>query len=198
MRSASIIAVALIAAVGGSFPAAAHVADAASGGWTAGLIHPLSGLDHVLAMSAIGAWAAQIGRRSAWLLPLSFIAALAVGATAGMLGVALPGVEFGVAGSAAALGLLIALAIRPEITAGILSTVLFASFHGLVHGAELPAAASPLFYTAGFLVASAAIVAFGLLTGFALRHSLKGMFLRVGGASAAVAGIVLLVGLSAV
>ncbi|OHC73664.1 MAG: hypothetical protein A3G18_02805 [Rhodospirillales bacterium RIFCSPLOWO2_12_FULL_58_28] len=170
MRLALIIAFTLVAAIGGSLPAAAHITDAVAGGWTAGLTHPLSGLDHALAMSAIGVWAAQIGQRSIWLLPLSFLAALAVGATAGMLGVALPGVEFGVAGSAAALGLLIALAIKPEITAGVSAVALFALFHGLVHGAELPSAASPVSYMAGFLAASTGIIAVGLLAGHALRN----------------------------
>src|SRR5262245_36958102 len=121
-----------------SSAAFAHVGDHAAG-FTAGLAHPFSGLDHVLAMVAVGLWAAQLGRPAAWLLPLAFPAVMALGAVAGLSGVGLPALEIALAGTVLALGLVIAFALRPSLAASVGLIAAFALVHGYSHGAELPA-----------------------------------------------------------
>ena len=170
--------------------ASAHVLGA-SGGLPAGFAHPFLGLDHVLAMLAVGLWAAQTGGRALWAVPLTFMAALAGGAWLGSGGVPLPAVEAGVAASVLTLGLLVALAVRLPLAAGMLLTGAFALLHGHAHGTELPAMASPLAYAGGFVAATALLH----LTGVALGRVFSERGLRFAGACVAALGVFIAAGL---
>jgi len=176
-------------------PAEAHLLNAGSAGAAQGFSHPFSGLDHILAMVAVGLWAAQIGRRALWVLPLVFPLAMAAGGLLGMGGVALPGIETGIGASVALLGLLIALAAKPPLPAAIGLVALFAIFHGHAHGTELPQAASPLLYGLGFVAATAVLHLTGLGIGQVLKLPHGRFAVRAGGAGIAAAGAFLLLAL---
>jgi urease accessory protein len=133
----------------------------ADSGLAAGLIHPLAGLDHLLAMLAVGLWASQQQGTARWALPATFVLSLLAGGLLGFSGVGMPLLETGIAGSVLALGLLVALAVRPPLLLAGTVTALFALAHGLAHGLELPAQASPVGYAAGFVAATAALHAAG-------------------------------------
>ena len=138
---------------------AAHAHPAHGGNdIVAGLLHPLLGIDHLLAMLAVGMWAAQSQGTARQLLPASFILVMGASAAAALAGVALPVLELGVAGSVLLAGLLLAFRVRMGPAAGACVAGLFAVFHGYAHGAELPAHATVLSYFAGFLLASAALL----------------------------------------
>jgi urease accessory protein len=149
--------------------AEAHTFGAVGAGLSEGFFHPLGGLDHVLAMVAVGLWAAQQGGRALWRIPATFVAALVLGGGLGAAGVALPGVELGIAASVAVLGLLIALAARPSPVAGMALVGAFAVLHGQAHGMELPAAAAPGFYALGFALSTALLHVSGLAAGLLPR-----------------------------
>lgn len=191
MRSQS-SSFAWIAAVGllVSRSAGAHVLNA-DDGLFAGLAHPFLGIDHLLAMLAVGFWAAQTGGRALWAVPLTFMTTLAAGAWLGVSGVPLPAVEAGIAASVLALGLLVAFAIRLPLAVGMALTSVFALFHGHAHGTELPAMVAPLSYGAGFLLATAALHGSGLLAALALNERR----LRLAGACVALAGAFIVSGL---
>ena len=123
--------------------------------FSGGFAHPLSGWDHLLAMIAVGLWAAQLGGRARWLVPSAFVGVMALGAALGHAGLMFPGVEQGIAASVLVLGLLIATAVRLPVAAGMALVGLFAGFHGIAHGAEMPATAGGLSYGAGFILATA-------------------------------------------
>ena len=127
-----------------AMPAFAHVQQGQAQGLVTGLLHPVSGLDHVLAMIAVGLWGAQLGRPAAWVLPVTFPMVMAFGGFLGLVGIPLPGVEAGIALSAITLGLMVALEAKPKPgVAGALVGV-FAIFHGYAHGAEMPSVAEPV------------------------------------------------------
>jgi urease accessory protein len=172
-----------------STPAAfAHNGDGHAHSLAAGLMHPMLGLDHLLAMVAIGIWAAQYSQPVRWVLPLLFPMIMALGAFAGMTAGHLPGVEPGIAGSVAVLGLLIAFAVKLPIWASSAVVSLFALAHGFAHGVELPIDASPALYGAGFIFTTLALHAAGLLIGMeATRHAAKKR-MRLLGAAIAAAG----------
>jgi urease accessory protein len=176
-------------------PAAAHVLAELGGGWGAGFAHPFSGLDHLLAMVAVGVWAAQIGRPALWLLPVAFPAAMALGGALGATGFDVPFVEAGIAGSVAVLGLLIAMAVRPPVHIAAALIVVFALCHGHAHGTELPETASPLLYGIGFVLATAILHAIGLGFGVLARYPFGLKAVRVGGGAIAVAGVALVAAL---
>lgn len=127
-----------------------------------GFGHPLGGLDHLLAMVAVGLWAAQLGGRARWALPAAFLTALAAGAALGASGGVFGGLEQGIAASVLVLGLLVVTAARLPLAAGVILSAVFALFHGVAHGAEMPAAASGAAYGLGFLAATALLHAAGL------------------------------------
>jgi urease accessory protein len=160
-------------------------------GFAAGLLHPFSGLDHLLAMVAVGLWAAQGGGRKVWLLPATFMTMLAVGAGIAMHWQALPLVETGVAASVLALGLLVALSLQLPASLSMSAIALFGLFHGYAHGLELPESAAPAEYALGFLAATAALHLSGIAAGVITRqrHEIlaKGM-----GAAIAMSGAYLL------
>ena len=162
------------------------------GGLAGGLAHPFLGLDHLLAMTAVGAWAQQQGGRARWAVPAAFLGAMAAGGLAAATGVtgfiAASTVESLVAASVLVTGLLLAMRAR-QIALGATVVSAFAFFHGAAHMTELPGGASAVVYALGFLVATAALHGVGLLTA---RVMLQASSLRWAGAGVAVAGAWLL------
>lgn len=173
-----------------SSTAAAHLGHE-HGGMVAGIAHPFLGLDHVLAMLAVGMWAAQIGGRAVWAVPLAFVTMMGGGGLLAIAGVALPAVEAGIAASVLVLGLLVALAVRLPLAAGAVLTGAFALFHGHAHGSELPAMVSPVAYAAGFLLATCLLLTTGIVAGRALDLPR----LKMAGACITIAGAALVAGL---
>jgi urease accessory protein len=170
----------------------AHVGGHGAG-IVAGLAHPFSGFDHVLAMVAVGLWASQLGRPAVWVLPLTFPTVMAVGALLGATGVALPWLEIGVAGSVLVLGAAVALAWRPAVVAGAALIAAFALLHGWSHGAELPQAGSTLAYGVGFILATLALHGIGLMLGAVSFKPAGRLAMRTAGAVVAVCGAALIV-----
>lgn len=169
-------------------PGAAHVH-----GMGEGALHPMTGLDHLLAMIAVGLWAARLGGRSMWGLPLAFLASMTLGGALGMAGLAIPGVEAGVVGSVLVLGLLCLFGARVPAPAAFAVVALSAFFHGQAHGSEGAGAG----YAAGFLAATAALHFSALGAALAVgraRPSLSLGFVRAGGAAIAAAGVAMILG----
>jgi urease accessory protein len=155
-----------------------------------GLSHPFSGADHVLAMVAVGLWAAQIGGRAKWIVPASFVSVMAIGFLMAMSGVHLPFVEPAVLASVIGLGLLVALAVRVPTVASTAVVGVFALFHGHAHGSEL-GAAMPVSFAFGFLIATAILHAAGLGLGMTIANR-NDALMRMLGALAAVGGVALM------
>jgi urease accessory protein len=155
--------------LGASSAAFAHPGHNVSG-LAAGLMHPFSGLDHLLAMVAVGLWAAQGGGRKVWLLPATFMTMLVVGAGTALFYPSLPLIEAGIATSVLALGLLIALSLRLPVMLSVAVTALFGLMHGYVHGLELPESAAPSAYALGFLAATATLHLTGIAVGILTRN----------------------------
>ena len=176
--------------------ALAHTGEGVAAGLLSGFLHPLTGIDHLLAMVAVGIWGTQLGRPAIWLLPLTFPLVMSVGGVLGVRGVPIPAVEFGVAGSAAALGLMILLAARPPIAVAAVLVGAFAIFHGHAHGTELPGAADPLAYGAGFVLVTGLLHATGIGIGLIDRWPAGALALRGAGAVIGAVGVYLLLGLT--
>lgn len=156
-----------------------HVGD---GGLLTGLYHPISGLDHMVAMIAVGLWGAQLGAPAIWLLPVAFPLVMALGGLAGAMGLPLPGVETGIAASGLVLGLAVALALRPPLWVALLLVAAFAILHGHAHGTELPAYGVPILYAAGFVIATGLLHLSGILIGLTHRWPWGSGLVRTGGA----------------
>lgn len=172
IRNLTLLVLAAAAPAAWAHGQGAHTHDA---GLIAGMLHPFSGLDHLLAMVAVGLWAAQQGGRTLWVLPLSFISAMAIGAAMGMAGVTFAVMEAGIALSVLALGVLVALRRRMFLPLAALLTGLFALFHGVAHGQEMPLAASPWGYGLGMLAATALLHGLGAFAGMQVRQRLLGL-----------------------
>jgi urease accessory protein len=166
--------------------AAAHNLGAHGAGFAAGVAHPLAGLDHILAMIAVGLWAAQLGGRAYWSVPLAFVGMMALGAAVAAVGLPLPAVESGIAASVLILGLLIAFSTRMPIPMGMVLVGVFALFHGHAHGMELPQAVSAASYGLGMLLATVGLHATGLGAGILFQRA--AVMMRIGGAIIAAAG----------
>jgi urease accessory protein len=192
-RNLSLAALVAAATAGFSSAALAHVGDHSHMSFMEGLLHPFSGLDHVLAMVAVGLWASQIGGRALWLLPLTFPAVMAAGAALGFGGVQLPWVEIGIAASVMVLGAAVAFALRPSLAVSIPLIGLFALLHGYSHGLELPADASALTYGAGFIAATLVLHMIGIGIGVAAGRMPVRFAARTAGGAIAVLGVALLV-----
>lgn len=165
-RTIHSIAAASLALGGSAVPALAHLAPGEYGSFATGFSHPLSGLDHVLAMVAVGLWAALIGGRAIWALPAGFVSAMVVGFALALAGVGLPLVEPMILASTVFFGVVVALALRtpPAIAAGLVAA--FGLFHGAAHGAEL-GQAGVLAFGAGFAVNTALLHLAGIGLGLA-------------------------------
>ena len=127
-------------------PAYAHTGTGPLDGFLSGFLHPIFGVDHLLAMLAVGIWGAQMGGRAVWTLPVVFPTIMTIGGVIGILGIPVPRVEIMIALSMLGLGLTIALAWKPHEASAIVVISVFAIFHGYAHGAELPEAADPISY----------------------------------------------------
>ena len=123
-----------------------------AGGFVSGFLHPLSGVDHLLAMVSVGLWGAFLGRPLIVALPVIFPAVMAIGGAMGIAGVPLPPVEIGIALSVLVLGIMIAGAVRAPVWLACTIVAIFAIFHGYAHGQELPSAADPVGYSVGFML----------------------------------------------
>ncbi len=179
--------------VGGiASPAFAHVHSGPAAGFLTGFRHPISGPDHVLAMVAVGLWGAQLGAPAIWLLPVTFPIVMALGGFVALLGVALPGVEIGIAASAILLGAAVMTEGRPPLYAAVALVALFAIFHGHAHGTELPPGESGLLYSLGFVVATGCLHAIGIAIGAIHRWSAGQVALRIAGGGVGLAGILFL------
>jgi urease accessory protein len=164
----------------------------ASMSFGAGFSHPFSGVDHLLAMLAVGLWAAQNKRSAMWVLPLAFPLMMVVGALLAFSGLSIPAAETGIAASVAVLGLLIAFAVRMPLWASTVVVSLFAVFHGYAHGSELPHGSSAALYGIGFVLATALLHATGLGIGLFAGKQMADKVVRIGGIGIAAVGAYLL------
>jgi urease accessory protein len=168
MRRAALVLLLLPASAWG------HPADAA------GFVHPFTGLDHLLAMLAVGLWAAQLGGRWTWAVPLAFVGSMALGGALGFTGLELPLVEPMIAASVLVLGLVVALRVRLRWSALALVGA-FAVFHGIAHAAEMPREVSRLVYACGFVLATALLHAAGVALGMLPRARWAGVPVALAG-----------------
>lgn len=185
VRIASLLPLLLLA---WSTGADAHILGDASGGFVSGFEHPISGLDHIVAMVSVGLWGAQLGAPAIWLLPVTFPIVMAFGGMLGLMGVPLPGTEIGIALSAVGLGLVVATEARPPLWAAALLVGFFAIFHGHAHGTELPPDESGVLYSIGFVVATGLLHLTGIAIGLIHRWKLGEMTMRLGGVGVALIG----------
>jgi urease accessory protein len=187
------ISLALAISAVATLPAFAHLDPAEHGSFAAGFSHPLFGLDHILAMVAVGLWAAIQGGRAVWLVPLVFVATMAIGFAAAIAGMPLPFVEPVILASVIFIGIAVALAL-PIPTPAVAATVaFFALFHGHAHGGELGAAGAWEF-AIGFIIATAVLHAAGVALGLALARFGGRALSRVLGAVTALGGVWLAIG----
>jgi urease accessory protein len=170
--------------------AQAHTFGLHGAGFAEGLAHPFLGLDHLLAMIAVGIWAAQLGGRLIWLMPATFLTVMASSASLASTALSLPALEPAIAGTVLALGLLIAFAVQVRAPQSMALIGVFALLHGYAHGLELPEAASPALYGLGFVLATALLHGAGMLLGVSARgiHLLT----RACGSAIALTGLYLL------
>jgi urease accessory protein len=187
------IALALALILGTVGAAQAHTPGATGAGLAEGFAHPLLGLDHLLTMAAVGLWAAQLGGRALWLVPVSFMTMMAVGGLAALAGFDLPAVELGILGSLLALGALVATAARLPVAPGAALVGFLAFFHGHAHGAEMPEAAPAGLYALGFIAATGLLHGIGIALGLYLQGTALRWIVRAGGAAVAATGLTLLV-----
>lgn len=170
-------------------PASAHVDVGSTASFSAGIAHPLGGLDHITVMIAVGLWAALKGGRALWAWPCAFVGVMIAGAALGMAHVPVPFVESGILASVVILGLLVALAVDAPVWLGALMIGAFAIFHGHAHGSEVPETASGLEYIGGFALATAGLHLTGIAAGVALSRAQWTMAVRAAGAACALIGV---------
>ena len=166
----------------------AHEQQGVPAGLASGFLHPLTGLDHLAAMVAVGLWGAQLGAPAIWILPITFPLVMAVGGVLGVLGIALPMPEMVIAVSAVVLGGAVAARLRLPFAIAAVVVGVFAIFHGHAHGAELPKSADPLAYGVGFVVATGLLHLCGISIGTLSRSPAGGRLIQALGASIAVLG----------
>lgn len=171
--------------------AQAHPGHSGTHSFASGFSHPLFGWDHILAMVAVGLWAAQLGGRSIYAVPATFVGLMSVGGILGMTGVNLPMVEAGILASVVMMGLLIATAARLPLIASMILVGLFAIFHGHAHGTEIPVTANGLSYGVGFVLATALLHACGIALGLLAQKQSRPLTLRYAGAAIALCGVCL-------
>ena len=180
-----------------AFPASAalaHEGAVAGGGFLTGFLHPILGWDHVAAMVAVGLWGAFLGAPAIWLLPVTFPLVMALGGALGVAGVPVPGIETGIAASALIIGLAVLLAWRPPLMVAAVIVGFFAVFHGHAHGQEMPQAANPLAYAAGFVIGTGFLHLAGISLGLFTASERGALAVRGLGAVIAAAGLGFLTG----
>lgn len=173
----------------------AHAGHSDAGGFVHGFMHPIGGLDHILAMVTVGLLAYQLGGRALWLVPSTFVAVMALGGALGIAGVPVPSVEIGIALSVVVLGAIVAVGMRTPVALAMGIVGLFAIFHGYAHGAEMPSDASGASYAFGFMLATALLHGVGIGAGFGIGSIARAhgtVAFRAAGALVALAGVALL------
>ncbi len=163
-------------------------------GFASGAAHPISGVDHILAMVAVGLWAVQLGRRALWAVPASFVSLMVLGSALGMSGFHLPFVEQGILASVFVLGLLIATAARVPLAASMLMVGAFALFHGVAHGTEMPVNAGGVTYAVGFALSTALLHAAGIGAGVLAGRVVRTEWLRIAGGAIMAGGCAMALG----
>ena len=176
--------------------AQAHTGHGTAGGFATGFLHPFLGWDHVVAMVAVGLWGAVLGAPALWLLPVAFPVVMALGGALGVVGVPLPAVEAGIALSGIVLGLLVAFAVRAPLWIAAVIVSIFAVFHGHAHGTELPAAADPTAYAAGFVIATGLLHLIGIAIGLLWGRPAWAWAVRGAGVVVALVGAAFLTGVA--
>lgn len=178
--------------------AQAHTDAPGASGFLAGFMHPVSGVDHLLAMVAVGIWGAALGLPLIWALPVVFPMLMVVGGVLGILGVPLPYVEPGIAVSVVVLGLAILAAWRAPVAVAVAIVAAFGVLHGFAHGTELPSNATPAAYSAGFVLSTGLLHLSGIAIGKldVLPHGQQ--LLRASGGLIAAAGVWILLGMPGV
>ena len=165
------------------------------GGFLSGLVHPVLGYDHLLAMLSVGILSAQIGGRAIWTVPATFVGVMAVGGALGLIDIGLGATELGIAISLVLLGAIIAAERTLPVRLAMLGVGFFAIFHGYAHGTEMPTTAEPVLYALGFLTGTALIHIAGVVIGDIFRHYERGkMILRVGGGLISLVGFLFIFG----
>jgi urease accessory protein len=159
----------------------AHIRKGEAGGFLSGVRHPISGLDHVLAMIAVGLWGAQLGAPAIWVLPVAFPMVMALGGMMGLLGIPLPGTEYGIAASMILLGGVVLFELKPPLWMAALLVSFFAIFHGHAHGTELPPGQDGLLYSMGFVCATGCLHGIGVSIGLVHRWTWGQLLLRLSG-----------------
>jgi urease accessory protein len=193
-KFAPALAVALAMLPGAAF---AHTGVGQTTGFMHGFGHPVSGLDHILAMVMVGVFAWQLSGRAVWAVPATFVGVMAIGGALGVAGIGIPFVETGIALSIIVLGAVVALNVKAPVAAAMAVVGLFAIFHGHAHGAEMPENAGGVAYAAGFMIATAVLHAAGLGLGYVIGKvgEKRGpVLVRSTGAFAALAGVAILGG----
>lgn len=173
--------------------AVAHTGVGETTGFMHGFSHPIGGVDHLLAMVAVGLWAAQIGGRALWVVPCTFVVVMVVGGVLGVAGVPVPFIEQGILLSLLILGVLIAGAFRLPLVYSISIVALFAIFHGQAHGAEMPASTAAASYTLGFALATAILHLIGIGLGALMSMLNQHAVSRYVGGAIALSGVYLAV-----
>ncbi len=175
--------------------ASAHTGVGDTSGYWHGLTHPISGLDHILAMVAVGLWAAQMGGKALWMVPSAFLLAMSASSAIGHFGLPLPGVEQGILASDFILGLLLLFAARLPLALSTGIVGILAVFHGYAHGAEMPETASGLAYGFGFIISTALLHLTGMGVGLAIdryQPKLQQLLFRIGGGAVVVGAVYVL------
>lgn len=185
-RAGAVLLAALLLALS-AHSSYAHTTTGVAGGLASGFLHPLTGLDHMVAMVGVGLWGAQLGAPAIWLLPITFPIVMAIGGAMGVMHVPLAYEEIGIALSALVLGGVIAMRSRLPLPAAAVIVGIFAICHGYAHGLELPNAADPLAYGIGFVIATGLLHLCGILLGLVLRWPFGDKLVR--GAGAIIAGV---------
>ena len=172
----------------------AHVESGQAGGFLSGLSHPVSGLDHVLAMVAVGLWGAQLGAPAMWMLPVAFPMMMAFGGMLGLMGIPVPGIEVGIAVSGIVLGSLILGETKIPLIGALLVVAFFAIFHGHAHGTELEAGQNAMLYSLGFVLCTGTLHGIGIAMGLVHRWQFGRLALRGAGSIVMAGGLFFLWG----
>ena len=166
----------------------AHVGVGSTHGFISGIAHPIGGLDHLLAMVAVGIWAAQMGKRYIWVVPLAFVSVMALGGMLGISGITVPFAEQGIVISVLVMGILIAAAVKLPLAVSVVIVGSFAVFHGHAHGAEMPETVSGMAYGFGFILSTALLHVCGIGFGLLMQRISRPQLVRIAGVTIAVFG----------
>lgn len=169
----------------------AHTGAGETSGFMMGFGHPLGGADHILAMVAVGLWAAQMGGRALWAVPVSFVGMMVVGAALGVAGVEVPLIEAGILASVVVLGALVGFGVKLPVVISSVIVGLLAIFHGHAHGAEMPLSVGGYEYAAGFVLATALLHAVGIALVITAQRVSRFGFSKIAGGAIVAGGAVL-------